>query len=158
MANLLTQPSQQELEAARQLVEHSQSTTTTTQAPVQEPQLSHAPSNQSQTSTAFPHGYREANEYAQPTQSSPAMSLASAPIMQPSRTSPSAMSNIGTPGGQMCSNCGTTKTPLWRRSPAGAIRVCMGRARVVDVAMVQEDKMHVQDVQRTTIEFPKLLK
>ncbi|CAK1358215.1 GATA factor SREP [Cercospora beticola] len=121
MANLLTQPSQQELEAARQLVEHSQSTTTTTQAPVQEPQLSHAPSNQSQTSTAFPHGYREANEYAQPTQSSPAMSLASAPIMQPSRTSPSAMSNIGTPGGQMCSNCGTTKTPLWRRSPAGAV-------------------------------------
>ncbi|KAF2217298.1 hypothetical protein CERZMDRAFT_27646, partial [Cercospora zeae-maydis SCOH1-5] len=121
MANLLArEPSQQELEAARQLVEHSQSITTT-QAPVQESQLSHASSTQPQPSPSFRHAYREANEYTQPTQSSPAIPLASAPIMQPSRTSPSAMSNVGTPGGQMCSNCGTTKTPLWRRSPAGAV-------------------------------------
>ncbi|KAI5362845.1 Putative Zinc finger, GATA-type, Zinc finger, NHR/GATA-type, transcription factor GATA [Septoria linicola] len=120
MANLLhREPSQQELEAARQLVEHSQSVTM--QAPAQDPQSSQTASNQNQTSTSFQHGYREASEYPSSTQGSPVVSLASAPIMQPSRTSPSAMSNMSTPGGQMCSNCGTTKTPLWRRSPAGAV-------------------------------------
>lgn len=101
MANLLhREPSQQELEAARQLVEHSQSVTM--QAPAQDPQSSQTASNQNQTSTPFQHGYREASEYPSSTQGSPVVSLASAPIMQPSRTSPSAMSNMSTPGGQMC--------------------------------------------------------
>ena len=100
MANLLQSPSQQELEAARQLVEHSQAHVPATQ----EMQQSHTlpTQHQHEHSGSFAHGYRDANDYAQSVQSSLAVPLASAPIMQPSRTSPSAMNSMTTPGGQMC--------------------------------------------------------
>lgn len=101
MANLLhREPSQQELEAARQLVEHSQAHVPA----AQEMQPSHTSpiQHQHQHSKSFSRDYRDANEYAQTVQGSSAVPLASAPIMQPSRTSPSAMNSMTTPGGQMC--------------------------------------------------------
>ncbi|KAI1339526.1 hypothetical protein F5Y15DRAFT_75700 [Xylariaceae sp. FL0016] len=41
------------------------------------------------------------------------------PVLPDSRSASKTPSNHQ--GGQVCSNCGTTRTPLWRRSPQGAI-------------------------------------
>lgn len=114
MANLLhREPSPQELEAARQLVEHSLSSTASQPQP-HVPELHKSPTqhqyqhqHQHQHSTpSVSHGYRDATEYpnahAQIVQGSSTAPLTSAPIMQPSRTSPSAMNGMTTPGAQMC--------------------------------------------------------
>ncbi|KAK5688537.1 GATA type transcriptional activator of nitrogen-regulated proteins [Elasticomyces elasticus] len=113
------QPSQQELEIARHLIEHSQGAYAQAQSAYQEP----PPLNGFR-----PYNYPQ-NEEGQPSQPgtehheldellpqhhehySPAQQAQHMPRRTPV---PNASS------GQLCSNCGTTKTPLWRRSPAGA--------------------------------------
>ncbi|KAK3072102.1 GATA type transcriptional activator of nitrogen-regulated proteins [Teratosphaeriaceae sp. CCFEE 6253] len=111
------QPSQQELEIAQHLIEHSQGGQA--QPAYQEPPQAigfrplpypqtgdgwHASQTaESHESTDAPLQYDQQHIAAQYVQHTHA------------RTSASAV-----PGAQTCSNCGTTRTPLWRRSPAGA--------------------------------------
>ncbi|CCG24785.1 Sfu1 transcriptional regulator of iron-responsive genes [Candida orthopsilosis Co 90-125] len=55
-----------------------------------------------------------------PTTTHPAHSVETAQMAQP--VQPTTTSSLPTPeDGQQCSNCGTTKTPLWRRAPDGTL-------------------------------------
>ncbi|KAK4494084.1 hypothetical protein PRZ48_014382 [Zasmidium cellare] len=116
---LQRQPSQQELEIAQHLVEHSKGPQASSH-PHDVTNSSHAthdtPHVARQQGSGVLHGVDDASQ--RDPRASPAPSSISAAAS--SRTSPMTTTSLP-PGGQQCSNCGTTKTPLWRRSPAGAV-------------------------------------
>ncbi|KAF2482924.1 hypothetical protein BDY17DRAFT_250809, partial [Neohortaea acidophila] len=116
--------SEQEMEIARHLIEHSQSGAAAASSGQQAAEASahvdgvhHFTPSSEQNGRASTQEYHDLNDSVSPA--SPPDQLAS---HAGQAASSSVTSTSGAAGaGQMCSNCGTTKTPLWRRSPTGTV-------------------------------------
>lgn len=124
-AQIQRAPSQQELEIAQHMIDQSQGSQSAYKSPYPDRESPSGPYGYAQvpgrpddgrSGTTEQHDSRDApQQYQYQYPLSPATSQNAAP----SQRKPQPVSNP--PGGQMCSNCGTTKTPLWRRSPAGQV-------------------------------------
>ncbi|KAK8211928.1 hypothetical protein IWZ01DRAFT_450836 [Phyllosticta capitalensis] len=122
---VLRQPSKEDLEVARELSlfshaqeQHQQSSRdrdSANQPPSMpaEKQPSRDAANEAQIANEY-HSLDDIQHY-QPGQQPPQARLSPSPSPLVSRQ-PAASSPMN---GQTCSNCGTTRTPLWRRSPTG---------------------------------------
>ncbi|KAK0873575.1 GATA type transcriptional activator of nitrogen-regulated proteins [Friedmanniomyces endolithicus] len=114
------QPSQQELEIAQHLIEsqrgHAQYQTTSYQEQQAPNAVQTQPYPQNENDLLMRHAADHHDLGDIPLQHQQHYSPAQ--HAQQIQRRPSAA--YAPPSGQMCSNCGTTKTPLWRRSPTGA--------------------------------------
>ncbi|KAL9089437.1 MAG: hypothetical protein Q9165_005758 [Trypethelium subeluteriae] len=123
-SRLTRERSQQDLDLARSLGELAQGASLASRT-LENPRVESSARSETSTSVQNGNGSRP-HEYH---------GLSDDPLMRARDTQPpNASSNPSTPGpnssqtptcnapvnGQVCSNCATTRTPLWRRSPAGA--------------------------------------
>ncbi|KAK0944146.1 GATA type transcriptional activator of nitrogen-regulated proteins [Friedmanniomyces endolithicus] len=114
------QPSQQELEIAQHLIEHSQSGQAPGQTSYHELHFPNAvqthpyPQNESDLLMRHVVDHHDLGDVPLQHQQHYSPAQHAQQIQQRPSTA------YAPPSGQMCSNCGTSKTPLWRRSPIGA--------------------------------------
>ncbi|PNS18862.1 hypothetical protein CAC42_5401 [Sphaceloma murrayae] len=106
-SNPQREPSKEDIELAEQLVNHAKGI----QSNVRDTPNSVHPSPPRSSASPTTSGEVHLHSYAPATDSQVAMDSTNS---QTRRSGPSAITS-----GQICSNCGTTRTPLWRRSPTG---------------------------------------
>lgn len=115
------EPSEDELEAARHLIAHSQSYQIPPQRTEAFPAVNASQHSDPSGNGDFTTGGVQGNQQFDSAQ----FHLQNGNLDRNSPMSQASVQHQQTPGpvpgGQMCSNCSTTKTPLWRRSPAGAV-------------------------------------
>ncbi|PMD62857.1 uncharacterized protein K444DRAFT_642020 [Hyaloscypha bicolor E] len=107
------EPSKEDIELAQRLIGHSQAARNNEQTAKDSPSPTHelqSPGSKSPSSDRM-HQFTPRSLSVERSQRETSQTYSSATSPPPPHTVPS---------GQICSNCGTTRTPLWRRSPQGA--------------------------------------
>lgn len=103
--------SREDIELAEHLVDHSQGVRESRERPTERQLLDHSHEIKSNRSETY------SNQYARTV--TPPRSQGGGRSQQSASYSPQPPPTDNAPTGQICSNCGTTSTPLWRRSPQG---------------------------------------